>query len=231
VNTLSTESKSTSGPKIRQWIYKENIPELVKWVEGFTSTAPPLSDLILLKMLHDAFYSGEFRKPAILHMLSSDYFKGNSQPEIRIVAREVELKLNFLQRGTAAPEICLPDISNKTFCSASNSKTFLYVLFADLEIPVCREQVKYLKTMAEKTGSNLQILVVATASEKVSTGDFISKYQVPGIIVTDTENAAGKKYRVRSYPSAFLLDKGHKVILAPAKTPLDGFEFQFAPYK
>lgn len=111
-------------------------------------------------------------------------------------------------------------------------QTFLYLLFADLEIPVCREQVRYLKTMAEKTGSKVEFLIVLSPSQKVNNTEFMSSNQIPGIMVTDTPNRkTGKEYKVRSYPSAFLLDGQHRVVLAPARTPLDGFEFQYTDLK
>jgi hypothetical protein len=70
--------------------------------------------------------------------------------------------------------------------------------------------------------------VVLSPSEKISNEEFMSRHQIPGIMVTDTPNRkTGRDYRVRSYPSAFLLDSRHRVVLAPARTPLDGFEFQF----
>lgn len=228
VNTLGTESKSISGPKIKQWIYRENLPELVKWTETLTGTKPPLTDLILLKMLHDAWYSGEFSKTAVQHLAGSDFFKNNKEPEIRAIAREVELKFNFLRVGSMAPEICLPLTTSGKFCSSSNTKPFLYILFTDPEIPVCQEHLKYLKTMAEKTGQGLQILIVSKESKKIGLAGFISANQIPGIVVTDSGDETARLYKIRSYPSAFLLDRNHKVVLAPAKTPLDGFEFQFA---
>jgi peroxiredoxin len=231
VNTLSTESKTLSGSKIKQWISRENITDLLKWVQNFTGTTPPLTDLILLKMLHDAYYSGEFQGTNILRLVRSDHFRNNREPEIRTIAQKADAKLSFLRPGTPAPEICLSDLSGKQVCSTENTKPFLYVLFADLEIPVCREHVKYLKTMAEKTGPGLQMLLIVSDSKNTGLKEFVSVNRVPGIVVTDTGNEAAKKYAIRSFPSAFLLDKTHKVVLAPARTPLDGFEFQFAQFK
>jgi len=232
VNTLSTESKSPGGSKLRLWVARENLAELSRWVRNFTASEAPLSDLILLKMLHDAFYSGEFSKPAILKMVGSPWFSQNSQPRIREVASAVLEKLNFLRKGSPAPGICLPSVTGKVWCSTSNTKPWLYILFADLEIPVCREQVKYLKTMAEKTGQEVQVLVVVSPAEKINVTEFMSQNQIPGLVVLDQpENSAGRLYKVRSYPSAFLLDRQQKVVLAPARTPLDGFEFQFEDMK
>ena len=161
-------------------------------------------------------------------MVTSDYFTAHILKEIRQMAATLSEKINYLQPGTAAPGICLPSGDNLTWCSTANTLTYLYILFADLEIPVCREQVKYLKTMAEKTGSQVQFLIVLTPSQKVNNTEFLSRNQIPGIMVTDTPNRkAGREYKVRSYPSAFLLDRQHRVVLAPARPPLDGFEFQF----
>lgn len=228
VNTLSTESKSPAGSNLRFWVARENLPELRNWISRFTACPAPLSDVILLKLLHDAWYSGEFSKNAIRKMVTSDYFTAHILKEIRQMAATLSEKINYLQPGTAAPGICLPSGDNLTWCSTANTLTYLYILFADLEIPVCREQVKYLKTMAEKTGSQVQFLIVLTPSQKVNNTEFLSRNQIPGIMVTDTPNRkAGREYKVRSYPSAFLLDRQHRVVLAPARPPLDGFEFQF----
>jgi hypothetical protein len=232
VTTLSVESKTPSGKNLKQWVAQKNLSALNKWTENFTATSGPFSDIILLKMLHDAFYSGEFSKSAILQILQSTYYVQHPMPQIRKASQEITAKLTFLFTGTSAPEICLSDLNGKAYCSRSTTAPYLYILFADLEIPVCREQVKYLKTMSEKTGSGLQILLVLLPSSRVNIADFIAMNQIPGVTVIDSGNTTfGKKYKVRSYPSAFLLNTSHKVILAPAKTPLDGFEYQFVGYK
>ena len=117
-------------------------------------------------------------------MVTSDYFTAHILKEIRQMAATLSEKINYLQPGTAAPGICLPSGDNLTWCSTANTLTYLYILFADLEIPVCREQVKYLKTMAEKTGSQVQFLIVLTPSQKVNNTEFLSRNQIPGIMVT-----------------------------------------------
>jgi hypothetical protein len=232
VNTLSNESKTMAGSKIKQWIRDKNMAEFKKWTAAFTATSSPLTELVMLKMLHDAFYSGVFSKTAILQILRSDFFGQHNNPEIIRISHEVISKITYLEKGSTAPDICLPMLSQSTWCSTSNTKPYLYILFADLDIPVCQEQVKYLKTMAERTGTKLEILLVVLPSPNMNITDFTTKNQVPGIVVIDGENyLAGSKFRVRSYPSAFLLDKNQKILLAPAKTPLDGFEFQFESMK
>lgn len=107
-----------------------------------------------------------------------------------------------------------------------------YILFADLEIPVCQEQVKYLNTLNDKIGNSADILLILKPSERINQTDFIKRHNIPGKIVLDTHDATyGRLFKVRAYPSAFLIDQNHLVILAPAKNPLDGFEFQFESIK
>lgn len=231
-NSLSTESKSPAGSRLRMWVARGDMTALRKWTGEFTAAVSPLADLILLKMLHDAWYSGEFSKTAIPNMVASPYFTAHNTPAIRDMAARVAGKIAFLLPGTPAPEICLPPAAGTPWCSTTSSRPFLYILFADLEIPICQEQVKYLKTVAEKTGGKVQFLTVLSPSEKISNEEFMSRHQIPGIMVTDTPHReSGREYKVRSYPSAFLLDRQHRVILAPARTPLDGFEFQFEDMK
>ena len=62
----------------------------------------------------------------------------------------------------------------------------------------------------------------------LSSADFIKTNEVPGMVVIDTEKkTTGKMFKIRSYPSALLLNSSMEVILSPARTPLDGFENQF----
>jgi len=231
-NTLSNESKTMTGAKIKQWIRDKNHPEIKKWAAGFTSTTSPMTDLLLLKMLHDAFYSGEFSKTSITAILRSDPFLQHSNPEIIRITKEVIGKLTFLEKGSLAPDICLPRLEGAVWCSSSNTKTYTYLIFADLDVPISREQVKYLRTMVEKTGESLLPVIVVAPSVKTDIRRFIADNQIPGtILLEQTTPSFAEKYKVRSYPSAFLLDKNHRVVLAPARNPLDGFEFQFEGMK
>ena len=228
-NSLSIESKSAKGAAIRNMITRRNVAELRKWTETYTGTTSPLSDLLSIKMLHDAFYSGEFSKIAIIHILQSEGFTRHTHSEIRSAAASVAEKLQFLFPGTEAPVIVLPTLAGDTIYSTSSSKPFQYILFADLEIPVCQEQVKYLTEINERIGNRVDILLVLTPSTRVNNLEFIRANNIPGRIVLDTETKTiGRKYKVRSYPSAYLVNREHKVVLAPAKTPLDGFEHQLA---
>lgn len=228
-NSLSLESKSAAGTAIRNMVASRNLNDLRKWVENYSGTNAPLSDLLTLKMLHDAFYSGEFSRVAIIQILQADHFTRNTYQDIRSAAASVTEKVQFLFPGTEAPVIVLPTLAGDTIYSNAATKPYQYIMFADLEIPVCQEQVKYLTEINQRIGNRVDILLVLTPSTRVNNLEFIKANNIPGRVVLDSENkAVGQKFKVRSYPTAYLINHEHKVVLAPAKTPLDGFELQLA---
>ncbi len=228
-NALSLESKSTRGAAIRSMVARQDLAELLKWTASYTGAQSLLTELIALKLLHDAFYAGDFPKNAIINTLKLPGFSQHSNPTLRRTATLVIKKLQFLYPGTEAPAICLPDLSGDTICSTSVTKPYQYILFADLEIPVCQEQVKYLAEINQRIGDKVDILVVLTAASRVDNRDFIRTNQIPGRVVIDSDSRqTGKRFNIRSYPAAILVNREHKVVLSPAKTPLDGFEHQLA---
>ncbi len=230
--TLTTESNRPQGKLLKSWVAGKKINELRNWTVQFTGVSGPLADLILLKLMHDAFYSGQFHQKAILDMLRNELFTLHKSKEIIQTAEEITQKLEFLLPGTQAPEICLPLLSNGKYCSTGSEKPMQYILFVDLEIPVCQEQVKYLTTLYEKIGSHADILLILKPSDRINQLEFIKKHNIPGKVVVDSPDTTfGRIYKVRAYPTAFLVDRNHLVIHAPARNPLDGFEFQFENIK
>jgi len=228
-NALSLESKSTRGAAIRSMVARQDLSELMKWTASFTGAKAPLTELLVVKLLHDAFYSGDFPKNAILATLQLPEFRNHANRTIRETARSVVNKLQFLYPGTDAPVICLPGLKGDTICSKSATKPYQYILFADLEIPVGQEQVKYLTDINQRIGDKVDILLVLTPARHINNQEFITANNVPGRVVLDTPSrTTGRKFNIRSYPSAILINRQHKVVLSPAKTPLDGFEHQLA---
>ncbi len=227
-NTLSLESKTSRGDRIRSMVERQNLTGIRDWCEGYAGTRGTVTNIVTIKMLHDAFYSGEFGKNALLQMLQQPGLLQHSNPQVRNSAAAVAQKLQFLYAGTMAPEICLPDLYGKPICSTNNEKAFQYLLFIDLDIPVGREQLKYLAEIYPALSERLDLYIVLTPGERTNNRAFIEEHKIPGVIVIDQDQQSiGKQYKIRSYPSALLLDQQHRVLLSSARTPLDGFAQQF----
>lgn len=229
-NKLSFEANAIGGGELRNAVNNGNVEFIKNFFIKKYELDPGLADLVLLKLLYEGYYSNNFSKPAIISMLGNKLFSDNPDNNIRIMATNIKKKLLYLSPGSAAPVICLNDLAGQQHCSGQ-LHGYKYILFADAEMLVCREHLKYLATIASGFGDKLGIFVVIKYSQLKETKDFLTKNDIPGTIVMEKpDNRYATEYRVRAYPSAFLLDDENNVILAPAKNPLDGFQQQFAAF-
>ena len=226
-NKLVFETNSLSGNNLRNAINKGDLMHLKEFAREKYALQPGVDDLILLKLLHDAYYSGSFSKQAILSMLKMDLFKQNKKPEIRAYAASIAKKIVFLSPGTKAPEICLPDMNSKIRCTSASDRN-IYLMFMDMELQICREHLKYLPTITEKFQDKLEVYIVLINQRSEKINEFLESQKINAIVVFDTDFR--NTYKIKSYPTCFLLGKNQEIILNPAKSPLDGFENQYREY-
>lgn len=227
-NKLSFEANSVKAAELNKAVGANNIGFIKDYFSKKFNLDSGLTDYVLLKVLHDGYYSNQFPKNKIITMLESPAFSGNPNPGIKKIAGGIVQKLHFLSPGSVAPVICLGGLDGQQQCS-DQLKGYRYIIFADTEMLVCREHLKYLATIREKFKGQPGIFIVARNSDLDKIREFFSRNDVPGIKVVETpSNQFAAEFKVRSYPSAFLLNEKNEVLLSPAKNPLDGFETEFA---
>ena len=229
-NRLSFDVKDIHGDELRKAVAAGNTGALLKHVETRYKLKNETAALALLKMLHDAYYSGEFAKTSVLQALRSPVFASHNSPEIRKISANIIDKLTFLQPGSPAPVICLNDTNGNKKCSNETTDKFKYIVFADDEMMVCREHLKYLTTIQEKFEKHLEIILVMRKTNLIEMKIFLDKNQVPGIHLVDDKGMVIRQFRIKSYPTCFLLNEKHHVVFENTKAPLDGFEQQFGNY-
>ncbi len=227
---LSFEAKSVNGDEIRKAVAENNISYIQNLLKSKYELAGTAADIVLLKILHDAFYSGDFTRASILKIVKGRHFAQHPDQYIRKTATGVASKLEHLQQGTKAPVICLENISGKKTCTNETSGKFKYILFADTEMVVVKEQLKYLTKIAEQFDKHLEIFIIMRNAEPTAMKKFLEDEKIPGFHLVDKNGEYAEKYRVKSYPAAFLLNEKHEVVFQETKAPLDGFELQFGPY-
>jgi hypothetical protein len=229
-NKLSFEVNDIKGEELRKAILRADIHYIKSYFQKRYHLHPVLADLILLKLLHDAYYSGQFPEKSLLSMLESPFFLNNPDHCIRETAIRVKQKILFLTPGTRAPVICLNNLEGESKCSDQSGK-YTYLLFADTEMRVCREHLKYLVDIHKKFSNELDFFLVIRNSDPERIKRFFSENEVPGTVVCEEpDNRHAEIYKIKSYPSAFLLDHNHTVVQALTKNPLDGFAFEFASW-
>jgi peroxiredoxin len=232
-NKFSFEVRSNSGTEIRKAISTENFPFFRNMLQEKYNLSGPVADLALLKMLHDAYYSGDFSQNDILNLVNSATFRQHADLFIRETSKNVFEKLAFLRKGSKAPVICLKNTDGHRVCTNETSdgeKKFKYLIFADAEMIVCREHLKYLTRTKEQFQKYLEIIVVLRKTDLIEMKMFLNKENIPGIHLVDENSEFIEKYRIKSFPTCFLLNENHEVVFQQAKAPLEGFEQQFGTF-
>lgn len=225
---LSFEAKSVKGDEVRKAANQANVSFLIQYTKTRYKLNEEMAQLALLKMLHDGFYSGDFSKKSIVQMVKSEIFSKNKNNIIRESALRISEKITFLQPGSPAPAICLNNLNGTKSCTSENNGKYKYIIFADTEMIVCREHLKYLSAIQEKFAKNLEIYVVLRKTDPVQMKKFFTETEVPGAKLVDENGEFINQYKIKSFPQCFLFDQNHKVKITSVKAPLDGFEQQFA---
>jgi hypothetical protein len=118
-------------------------------------------------------------------------------------------------------------LDGQKVCTNQNNGKYKYIIFADAEMAVCREHLKYLSAIQQKYAKNLEIFIVLRKTDESQMKKFFAENEVPGIKLLDENSTYIDQYKVKSFPQCYLLDQNHKVKFEAAKAPLDGFEQQF----
>lgn len=227
---LGNEAQSVRGKEIQNVIVKSDLAFMKKFIKDKYGASGNFSDLVLIKLLHDGYYSGIFSQEHILNFLKIPHLQNNSSGEIRQIAKEVFKKLTYLRTGTKAPVICLKDINGNNACTTDDNKQFKYIVFADTEMVVVREQLKYLTKIDELFKKHLSIYVVLLKTDLIEMKKFLVEHNIPGVHLVDGAGNMISEYKVRTFPACFLLNAKHEVAYQDVKAPLDGFEQQFGAY-
>ncbi len=229
-NQLSFSAKAIGGKKVSDAVGKKELTWLLNFVKGKYNVSGEMAELVLLKLLHDGFYSGYFSKDAIKEMVGANLFAQNTNSVIKVATKNIRHKFTFLEKGSLAPEICLNDLSGQEQCTNRNNEKFKYLVFADAETIVCQEHLKYLSRIHELFNKHLDIFVVLRNTDKKEIEKFFAANKIPVTTLIDKGNTYISEYKIRSFPLCFLLDEKHQVAFTSANAPLDGFEQQFGTY-
>lgn len=229
-NRLSFDAKGIDGSALQKAVNRADAVYLIKHIRDKYISDIRTANLVMLKMIHDGWYSGDFSRESLLMILESEILVKNEDPYIREITSSLTEKLKFLSTGTTAPVICLKDTDGNRQCSNSDKEKFKYVIFADDEMVVCREHLKYLPVIVEKFGKYLEIILVMRKTDLIEMKMFLDKNRIPGIKLVDNNGEFTRKFGVKSFPSCYLFDKNHRIAMESVKSPLDGFEQQFGRF-
>lgn len=183
-----------------------------------------LLEFVILKGLHDGFYTADFSRNDLLAILDSIPIvtKNSNHREISGLVRS---KVTRLMVGYEPPAIKLTDREGNVKTLADFAGKYVYLNFCTPASYSCLSEFETLKWLQGKHSAYLEIVTVLVDENLESMQEFlkIRPYAWPFLFYGDQPRIL-KEYDVRTFPTYYLIDRMGKLILSPAPSPSENFE-------
>lgn len=219
LNYFDVLINQSNNQEIKKLIFSADIHQLDLYFQEKLKFNPSLSHLILLRSLHDAYYSKQFSKSLAIKML--DQIKGEGWSNLeQETTKLIRTKLTYLASGTMPPSINLKNMSGQKISLSDFRSTYIYLHFTDPKNPICRQHLDALKTIADHYKGKLTIINVVPKGSAIKPENGWA-----GIFTTSDSNLL-ETFKVKTFPNSFLIGKDGRLLLSPAPNPIDGLDRQ-----
>lgn len=222
-NFFFNESNRVGGDAFRSLVATANLSGIEQFLKNTKQWSTPLCHMVILKSINDAYYQARFNPKTMLVLLDK-ISQSNWTEREKKIAENLKEKLLYLNAGTAAPELSAQTLAGEKFNLRNLSGKLVYLHFTTVANPICRQHLDELTTNAQNLSGKVEI-VNLIPENNTAKKDLILQQNWPGtfVLVSDSDL---EKYRVKSFPTAYLIDEQGKLLLAPALSPIDGFPNQ-----
>jgi len=183
-----------------------------------------LLEFVILKGLHDGFYSADFSRKSLLVILDSVSIH-TKNPRHAEVADLIRTKVTRLLVGFEPPAFSLKDKDGNSRSLKDFQGRYVYLNFCTPASYSCLSEFESLKMIADKHRNYLEVVTILLDDNLQSVQDFlkIRPYNWTFLYYGDQPQVA-KDYDVRTFPTYYLIDRQGKLILSPAPSPSGNFE-------
>lgn len=228
-NYLSFYMTKKEGRRLYSDVAMAKSPALIK--ETFSNNMVLMNDtlqeLVLLKGINDAFYSKDFPISNLLLTLDSIHIK-TKLPEHKLMAENIKQKALKARAGFKTPQFELRDKNGIFRHSSEFLANYVYLNFISLESFTCLQDLELLKKLYEKHKTDFKIVSICIDDDFNKCIDFFNEKGYEWMLLSyRTQKSVVDDYKVRSYPSYYLIDPEGKLKLSPALSPSENFELQF----
>lgn len=213
---------------VLQEIYREKDLGLLiaSLKERLSLRSHSLVEMIAVKGLYDACHDEEISASLAAHFLE-ELAESGSGEEIRYCALHVHERLTRLLPGSPAPRLLPADPDREEDYLNGVRGKYIYLVFASPRSYTFLRELPLIRQIASRFGENLQVLLVMAGTEGSRDDLFAGDSTGIRVVYTEYGNEMIEKYRVRAFPSYFLIDQEGKIIWAPAPSPLEHFSDKF----
>jgi peroxiredoxin len=185
-----------------------------------------LTELVILKQIHDEFYGSQFSRSGLLKILDSIIVSTSIQEHEKI-ARNIKYKITRLLPGFEPPQFELKDTDGKMVKLSDYLGKYVYLNFCTCQSYACLNEFNMLASFYLKHKDRLTILTIATDPMEEALRKFLAKYKYDWkFLLYDNQPDILKEYDIRAFPTYFLIGPDGKLIYSPALSPGENFELK-----
>lgn len=220
-NYFTTLTTSLHQSAVAQFINHAELDKLDEYFQKQLHFNAALSHWVLLKAMKDAYYTKLFSKTSILKLLDQVVQNSGWSEYEKETAQFIRHDLTYLTSGTTPPEISLKSLDGKVVSLSNYKGSYIYLHFTDPKNIVCAQHLDALKKIADHYNKEKLVIINVIPQNQ----EFKNDRGWPGIFTTSGD-ALAETYKVKTYPTSFLISKEGKLLLSPAPNPIDGLDRQ-----
>jgi peroxiredoxin len=181
-------------------------------------------ELVILKNIHDEFYSDKFSRSGLSNILDSLEAK-TIVKEHKLIADCIKKKISKLMVGHEPPYFELFDKDRKLVKLADFKGTYVYLNFCSCTSYGCIKEFDLLKHISDKYKDKLSVVTISTDDDPETMVDFLKKSRLSWTFLHfGNQPEIIQQYDIRAYPTYFLIDPQGKLVMSPAASPGESFE-------
>lgn len=228
-NFLKFYAQKREGKRLYSDIALAKSPTLAKetFSNSLVLTKDSLQELVLLKGINDAFGDDFFPKKSMLYVLDSIIYHSKIAKHKQI-AKNIKNKQSQILTGNKAPEFELRDKNGVLRSSRDYLANYIYLNFCSVESFACQQDFELLQKLYEKHKNEFKIISISIDNDFEKARNYFEEKGYPWILLSfHLDKNILKKYKVKSYPTYFLIDTKGNLVMSPAYSPSENFEWYF----
>jgi len=183
-----------------------------------------LSSLVLIYNIYTRFYREAISKDFAVKTMKT-IANSSKIPMIRKIANIVYKRLICLMPGYPAPEFTMKDINGKDAQLRLFKGKYLYLHFYSAKSYTARQDLPLLNELYQKFNKWLEIVTIAPKEDMESLQKINKKNEFNWtFLFYEKDNSLLQTYKIKSYPTYYMLDTENNILLSPAPAPTEEFE-------
>jgi peroxiredoxin len=100
--------------------------------------------------------------------------------------------------------------------------------FISVDSYACQKELELLKVLYDKHKDDFRVISISIDDDFEKAKAYFEQHGFEWPLLDDTDDkSTAKAYKVRAYPSYYLIDPDGKLIMSPAAGPAENFEWHF----